>query len=92
MAVAAVVLLQKCQVANKHYGLVCAKAEFGEQALAAAVDAITTKVSQTLCPGHATCVCVLDVVNTLSVAEKHLKSGHGTMYTQYQGLAHQERD
>jgi hypothetical protein len=82
VAAAAVVLCHKCQVANKHYGLVCAKADFGEQVQAAVVDAIITKVFQTLCIGHVTCVCVLDVANMMFVAEQHLKSGHGTMYIQ----------
>jgi hypothetical protein len=81
-AAAAVVLHQTCQLANKHYGLACAKAEFGERVLADVVVAIITKVFQTLCIGHVTCVCVLDVANTMFVAEQPLKSGHGMMYIQ----------
>jgi hypothetical protein len=80
--VAAVVLHQTCQLANKPYGLACVKAAFGEQVLVVVAVAIITKVFQTLCIGHVTCVCVLAVANTMSVAEQHLKSGHGTMCIQ----------
>jgi hypothetical protein len=67
--VAEVVLYQKCPHANKPYGLDCAKAVFGELALAAVADVIITKESQILCTGHATCACVLDVVNMMFVVE-----------------------
>jgi hypothetical protein len=81
-AAAAVVLHQTCQLANRHCGQDYAKAAFGEQVQADAVDVTITKVFQTLCIGHVTCACVLAVVNTMSVAEQHLKSGHGTMCIQ----------
>ena len=80
MAAAAVDLCQKCQVVNKHYGLACAKAAFGEQALADAVAAITTKVSQIPCIGLAHYVCVQAVANTMFAVEQRLKNGHGMTY------------
>jgi hypothetical protein len=78
--VVVVVSYQKCLRANKHYGQVYAKAAFGEQALADAVAAIITKVSQMQCIGLAHYACVLAVANTMFAVEQHLKSGHGTMY------------
>jgi hypothetical protein len=82
VAAAEVVLHQTCRLANKPYGLVYAKADSGEQVLAVEAAAITTKVSQMLCIGHATCVCVQAVANTMNAVEQHLKSGLGTMCIQ----------
>jgi hypothetical protein len=80
VVVAAVVLYQKCQVANKPYGLACAKAAFGEQVLVVAVAAIITKVFQIPCIGLAHYVCVQAVANTMFAVEQRLKNGRGMTY------------
>jgi hypothetical protein len=73
---------------NKPYGLACAKAASGEQALAAAAVVTITKVFQIPCTGLAHCACVQAVVNMMCAVEQHLKSGHGMMCFLLQELAH----